>query len=288
MISFLLALSPFTEGKSKKASGEEPSETTDSTQDSTDKEADKEEDTGFDVPEELEDSTDDESEKDPKIDETEMSDVLAEDLKTMKVSSPPKQYSMGFQNPYIMYQYVEDGNQLVSIDVLVPNVHRKYIRPSIHSSGMYFDLGIAVPEFFWQANRLIAANKGEEGFNKNTHKATAFQQAAKKIEEDFNTFETEEVLSGAPQRFKLPFKVEHDYYTGDGGKGWEVQIFDNEDEDLHDELEGEVMSFFVLSVNLVSVEKPRKQKRKGTMRRIGSPLSAAPKPDEAAVDMADL
>jgi hypothetical protein len=92
-------------------------------------------------------------------------------------------------------------------------------------------------------------------------------------------------LSGA-QRFKLPFKVEHNYYTGNGGKGWEVQMFDNEDVDLHDELEGEIMSFIVLSVNLVSVEKPCKQKRKGTIQRIGSPI-AAPKPDEEE-DMADL
>jgi hypothetical protein len=33
-----------------------------------------------------------------------------------------------------------------------------------------------------------------------------------------------------------------DYYTGDGGEGWEVQIFDNEDMNLYDELDGEVMS----------------------------------------------
>jgi hypothetical protein len=109
----------------------------------------------------------------------------------MSVSS--KKYNMGFHNPYIMYQYVEeDGNQLVSIDVLVPCVHHRFIRPSsIHSSGMYFDLGIVVPGLFWQADRLLAANKEEGGFNKNTHKTAAFQQAAKKIQEDFNTFETE-------------------------------------------------------------------------------------------------
>jgi hypothetical protein len=261
----------FTEGKSKTASVEETS-ASNSTQNKEDSE---EEDTDFvDLLEDsdVEDTEDFSSndEKGSKIDATELSD-LAEDLKTtMSISS--KKYNMGFQNPYIMYQYVEDGNQLVSVDVLVPSVHRRFIRPSIHSSGMYFDLGIAVPEFFWNADRLVAANKEHTSFNKNTHKATAFQQAAKKIQEDFNTFETEEVLSGA-QRFKLPFKVEPDYYTGDGGEGWEVQIFDNEDTELYDELDGEVMSFFVLSVNLVSVEKPRQQKRKGTMRRIGSPLA---------------
>jgi hypothetical protein len=182
---------------------------------------------------------------------------------------------MGFHNPYIMYQYVEDGYQLVSIDVLVPCVHHRFIPPAIHSSGMFFYLGIAVPKFFWQANSLLAANKEEGGFNNNTHKETSFQQAAKKIQEDFNTFETEEVLSGT-QHFKLPFKVEPDYYTGDGGKGWEVQIFDNDDRHFYDKLDGEVMGCFVLSVNLVSVEKPRKQKHKGTMRCIGSPHIAKP------------
>jgi hypothetical protein len=71
---------------------------------------------------------------------------------------------------------------------------------------MFFDIGIAMPTFFWQADRLLAANKGG-GFNKNTHKVTAFQLAANKIQADFNTFEIEEVLSGT-QRFKPPFKVE--------------------------------------------------------------------------------
>jgi hypothetical protein len=178
----------------------------------------EEEDTSFVEGEEAREVEDTEAFSNEKEPETEISN-LGEGLTTMSISS--KKYNMGFQNPYIMYQYIEDGNQLVSIDVLIPCVHRKFIRPSIHSCGMYFDLGIAVPEFFWQANRLIAANEGDNGFNKNTHKATAFQQAAKKIQEDFNTFETEEVLSGV-QRFKLPFKVEPDYYTGDGGEGWEV------------------------------------------------------------------
>jgi hypothetical protein len=80
----------------------------------------------------------------------------------------------------------------------------------------------------------------------------------------------EEVLSGA-QRFKLPFKVEPDYYTADGGEGWEIQVFDNDDVRLLEELDGDAMCFFVLSVSLVSVEKAPKKKRKGTMRRIGSP-----------------
>jgi hypothetical protein len=67
---------------------------------------------------------------------------------------------MGFQNPYIMYQYIENESQLVSIDVLILSVHRRFIRPSIHSSGMFFDIGITVPSFFWQADRILATNEG--------------------------------------------------------------------------------------------------------------------------------
>jgi hypothetical protein len=82
----------------------------------------------------------------------------------------------------------------------------------------------------------------------------------------------EEVLCGA-QRFKPPpFKVEPaDCHTADGGKGWEIQIFNNEDVRLLEELEGAVMTFSVLSVNLVSVVKAPKKKRRGIPRRIGSP-----------------
>jgi hypothetical protein len=55
--------------------------------------------------------------------------------------------------------------------------------------------------------------------------------------------------------------VEPDYYTGDGG-GWEIQILTMRMKNFPDELEGEVMCFFVLSVSSVSVVEDT-PKRKG-------------------------
>jgi hypothetical protein len=179
----------------------------------------------------------------------------------MSISSS-KKYNMGFHNPYsiIMYQYVEDDNQLVSIDVLVPCVHMhcRFICPSIqHSSGMF--LILRYPNSFVRPIVSLLQTKKRVDSTRTPTKqqpSSKLQRRSKRIPTPLRRKKF--WASGAPQCFKLlPFKVvEPDYYTGDGGKGWEVQIFDNEDMNLYDKLDGEVISFFVLSVNLVSVEKP--------------------------------
>ena len=45
-------------------------------------------------------------------------------------------------DPYIMCKYVENESQLVSIDMLIPCVHHRVIHPSIHRSGMLFDIDV--------------------------------------------------------------------------------------------------------------------------------------------------
>ena len=67
------------------------------------------------------------NEKEAATAATEISDLVKDWDKTMSVSS--KKHNMGFQKPCIMCQHVEIENQLVSIDLLIPCVHR-------HSSAL--------------------------------------------------------------------------------------------------------------------------------------------------------
>ena len=62
-------------------------------------------------------------------------------------------------------------------------------------------------------------------------------------------------LNGSVQRTKLPFRCE-EYIIS-----WEVQAFENEDDELTHSLGQQY--FFVLSVELVSAEKMKKQKTAG-------------------------
>jgi hypothetical protein len=87
-----------------------------------------------------------------------------------------------------------------------------------------------------------------------------------------NKNEFEEVM-GKKQRIKLPFKVKTDFYVPPGSdsddeeEGWEIQLFDNHDPELLHEL-GVPTDFFVLSLDMVSVIKPKQKKKRGKMRKV--------------------
>ena len=79
-----------------------------------------------------------------------------------------------------------------------------------------------------------------------------------------------ELLSDG-QVLDLPFKCETDFFKEDPFNdydGWEVQLLDNEDQELFQELEREESEFFLLSLDMVSVVKPKAPKSEGGMRRV--------------------
>lgn len=81
---------------------------------------------------------------------------------------------------------------------------------------------------------------------------------------------------GSTQCVKIPIKVETDFYKpsnyDNDEEGWEVQLFDNDCEDLIHELDGQNADFFILSVDMVSVVKPKKKKVRGRMRKVAVPV----------------
>ena len=70
-----------------------------------------------------------------------------------------------------------------------------------------------------------------------THKLMAFLDVAHAILKKHGDGSEEEQTVGNPQKLKLPFKVEQHI------KEWEVQTFENEDEDSNNKME-EMQKFF--------------------------------------------
>jgi hypothetical protein len=194
---------------------------------------------------------------------------ITESLSNMSVST--KSFDMSVQAPYIMYQYVDYGRDVVLVDFLIPSIHRKWTRARILPCGTAIELAIVIPPVFYNPMRLLAANTENRSFNNNTSKAVAFQKAAQEILKTENEFE--EVLGKKPQRIRLPFKCETEFYQPPGTDpeddetGWEIQLFDNDDAALVDELAAP-SDIFVLSADMVSVVKPKLKKKKGKMRKV--------------------
>jgi hypothetical protein len=194
---------------------------------------------------------------------------ITSNISNMSVVDKPAQqkFSMDAQFPFICYDYLSKGRRRVSVDFLIMTVSKDMVRPKMAANGLELHVGVAVPSFFADENRLMTSNDGDPGFTEDTHKATAFKEAATKLHEHYQSFDEEEII-GAVQRIKLPFKCEENIVD------WEMLAFENEDTGLTDGL-GPPQFYFVLSVDLVSTIKPREKKKKGGFRVISSPSRAA-------------
>jgi hypothetical protein len=178
-------------------------------------------------------------------------------------SSSP--FNMNFFSPYILYTYIEDDLRMITIDFLVIGQSQSAYRPRVISDGYGFQLGMVVPNFFAQEDRLQIAHGLDLGFNEDTHKATALREMVAKYT---GNLDPEEPLMGEPMQIKLPFKVEEEISK------WELLAFDNSDE-FSDEI-GNQQYYFVLTVDLVAVEKVKKEKKAATFRMLGSSPTGPP------------
>jgi len=126
------------------------------------------------------------------------------------------------------------------------------IKPKVQSSGMYLELRWMVHEAFFSEKHLTLAtkeNSKKKQVKKSYYKASALALAACVIKSNFNF---EDVV--CVQCIKLPFKVEQDFCT-DNGPGSELQLFGNDD----GEMDTLGMGYLILTVELVSTEKPPKK-----------------------------
>jgi len=173
---------------------------------------------------------------------------------------------MDLQFPYLMYNYKEAGRGRVAIDFLVIAMSESNYRPLVAAAGKELHIGMAIPKFFVKKSRLMAAHGDDNKFTDDTHKATAFEDLVDSVDKQFGLDKdgAEKLdLFGKPMVVKLPFPCEEDLVS------WEMQAFENDDEEFTNNCAG-IQYFFVLSVVLQSQEK-KKEKKKGGFRVFASP-----------------
>jgi hypothetical protein len=180
------------------------------------------------------------------------------------VAKPPpvaSAFNMPFFFPHILYTYVEDGLFMCTVDFLVIGQPKEMFRPKVINDGMTLQLGTVVPAMFANETRLQLAKFHDHSFNDDTHQATALQQVISKHVGDMDL--DVEPLMGDPMKIPLPFKCV------DEVKEWEVVAFDN-DHEFSTEV-GNQQYYFVLSINLVGVEKVKSTKKAAGFRNLGTP-----------------
>mmetsp|Transcript_49488 Transcript_49488/g.59907 ORF Transcript_49488/g.59907 Transcript_49488/m.59907 type:complete len:193 (+) Transcript_49488:129-707(+) len=122
---------------------------------------------------------------------------------------------------------------------------------SVSENQMELLFGMVCPPVLVSQSQLMKANGDRRRFNWNTHKATAFKKAVLGVHEAFGW---EDMLLGAAQRIRLPFKVE-------------LEVVNDEE---FSEACGSIQYYLVFSVDLVSAEKLKQKKTRGSFRLINS------------------
>ena len=98
---------------------------------------------------------------------------LAEELEASRFIGKDQAYIM---KPMLYNWLDSNGRQKVTVDFLVQSLPGDHFRPKDSSNGMYLELGIVVPDFFYNKGRLIEASgnerKGQQAGSSH-HKVTA-------------------------------------------------------------------------------------------------------------------
>ena len=148
----------------------------------------------------------------------------------------------------------------VTVEFLVLTVSEEAVRLSVDSGGLVLSLGLVMPEFFPEEERVLVSNMGIAGFDNNTNQYNAHQAVVQDIRREYAA---KVEIVGAPQKVKLPFQCEL------GILGQELHLF-NGDEDISAGLGGIQQYYSVLKVDLLAVERTTSKKTKPAMRVVGS------------------
>ena len=187
---------------------------------------------------------------------------LTEAVSSMSIGTTrnTKSWSMEFTFPYMIKTFLHNSRESATVDLLVPTVHEDHIHPRIISGGTALALGVAVPGFFPEEERVLVS-AGDD--NINTNQASAHSEVVQEIRKAFN--DVPEII-GNPQVITLPFACEEQIVH------WETQLFFGDA--LVSAASGSQQYFSVLRIDLFSTKRPTGRRNRGIMRIVGSPQLA--------------
>ena len=127
-------------------------------------------------------------------------------------------------------------------------MRRDKFTPNVMPWGNRLSIGMVSPKFFFQYDRLKMANMLNVGFNENSHKATAFEQALRDMRRELKVKKGGEV-SGEDMIIPLPFRCDQHIVR------WGLLLFENKDREVMDKHNPDVQMNDILSLTLLSEEK---------------------------------
>jgi hypothetical protein len=208
------------------------------------------------------------SKKDPDVDAV---NTAVSNLSVNSAAS--KSFELSFSGPYMIKSFIHNAVKGCQVDVFVPTLVHDDVTPTVSKDGMYLEVQIVVPEFFYEEARAMQQHAGIAGVNANTNLITAHQAVVQEIRKSYSQ---SPAVIAKPQRIKLPFKCKVDI------SDWEVMNFPGITIDngttVHDEhgtanaVAVPMQQYYaVLKVDLVADERMAARKPTGRSRIIQTP-----------------
>lgn len=219
-----------------------------------------------------------EVEADTEVDSNEVED-LANEVERMTMTTRAAAAKEGkLVLPSVQYVWTDKNKQQrVTIDYLLPSgTSTNQVKVEVADCSRWVSLKYTPPAGLYDERRLLLANRSRGGLgtlNSSSHKVTAMAAVVQNYKKMF--LEEEVVLT---HREKLPFRCDTNLCTEELPTGCEIYPLANEDETMRVEHK---QHYLIYSVDLVSVEKPKKKMIAARMNlaAFGSPSDLGENPD---------
>ena len=153
----------------------------------------------------------------------------------------------------MIYDFMQDRKHYCIVDIFAPSMGRDKFTPKVMPLGNKLSIGMVSPKFFFQYDRLKIANMLNVGFNKNLHKATAFEKVLRDMRIELKVEKGGEV-SGEDMIIHLPFRCDQHIVQ------WGILSFENKDRGVMDKHTPDMQMNDILSFTLLSEERMESDK----------------------------
>lgn len=205
-------------------------------------------------------------------------DNLVQEVEEMALSKPNATITGGkLLLPSVQYIWTDRfKQQRVTLDYLLPaGTTTNQVKVEVSDCGRWLSLMYKPPQSLYDERRLLLANRlrgDTTTLNSTSHKVVALASAIGEIKKQF--VEEEVILT---HREKLPIKCDLNLCTEELPTGCEMYAMSNEDDTMGQEYG---QHYLIYSVDLVSVEKPKKKVVAAmNLAAFGSPSDLGDNPD---------